>query len=436
MISEFIADVRAIANGDLPDDVRTLAKCCVLDWFGCAVAGTHEPLVKMLLAEIVTAPGAPCTLVGRGERTSAQSAALVNGAAGDALDFSDTNRALHGHATATVWPAAFALAERAGAPGEALLRAFVAGVEAAGRVGLILGEGVLETAFHPTAVAGPLGASAAGACLMQLDDATFASALGIAATQAAGLANAVGTMCKPLHAGAAAAAGTLAASLAARGFTGSPNALEPEAGFLTCHTAAVDRSALAAARGEFLLRQTLLKQHAACALAHGSIDNMLALVRTHGVAPGDVAAVRLQIAASSARICDIVAPASGLEAKFSIRTVAAMALRGYDTGSLASFTDDAVRKPDIIALRERISVEARDDLEVAVSRAVVQLNDGRTIDLVADERIIDRDLERRRVRTRAKFRALTAPHLTPQEAGALEDRIFDLEGMQHVELRP
>ncbi len=436
MTAQFIADIRSIAGGDVPAEVRNAVKCCMLDWVGTALAGAREPLVEMLLAEILTAPSAPCSIIGRTERTSPHSAALVNGAAGDALDFSDCNRTLNGHATATVFPCVLALAERTGASGEAALRAFVAGVEAACRVGLMLGSGILETAYHPTAIAGPLGAAAAGAMLLELDDARFAAALGIAATQSAGLADAVGTMCKPLHAGTAAAAGTLAASLAARSFSAATNALDPSAGFLAGHTARVDTAALERSRGEFLSLQTLMKEHAACALAHGSIENMLALQRATPFAAGDVAAIRLQIAASSARICDIAEPVTPLEMRFSVRTVAAMALLGYDTGRLTNYTAAIARAGDVVALRERISVEGRADLDVAVSHAAVELRDGRIVEAVADEREADRDPERRRARTRAKFGVLTADLLVAREADDLATRIFALETLDRFDVRP
>jgi 2-methylcitrate dehydratase PrpD len=390
----------------------------------------------MLLAEILTAPEAPCGLAGRPERTSPHSAALVNGTAGDALDYSDVNRTLNGHATATVWPCILALAEAGGASGEAALRAFVAGVEAACRAGLLLGPGHLEMPFHPTAIAGPIGAAAGGAVLLGLDDARFAAALGIAATQAAGLADAVGTMCKPLHAGLAAAAGTSAARLAARGFTASPAALEADAGFLTGHTTQAGGGVLAATRGQFLIRQTLMKDHAACALAHGSIENMHALRGTTAFAPDDIATIRLQIAASSARVCDIVAPRTGLETKFSVRTVAAMALLGYDTALPGSYTDELAHAGDVRALRERITVDPRTDLDVAESRATLELRDGRVLEATSDERNADRDLERRRARAHAKFAALTTPYLDARSASALEARIFALDSAPVADVRP
>jgi 2-methylcitrate dehydratase PrpD len=436
LTARFVAEIRQIAGGHIPEDVRVTALCCILDWLGTAHAGMHEAAVAALLEDLLTAPAAPCGLIGRPERTSAQGAALVNGTAGDALDFSDVNRSLNGHATATVWPCVLALAEAHGAPGAAALRAFIAGVEAACRVGLLLGPGILETPFHPTPIAGAVGAAAGGAVLLNLDDERFAAALGIAATQAAGLAGAVGTMCKPLHAGTAAAAGTLAAQLALRGFTAPAAVLDPGAGFLEAHTAHVVADALDASRGRWLILETLLKEHAACALAGGSIENMRALRRTGAFDAAGVESVRLQLAPSSVRVCDILAPRTGLEVKFSVRTVAAMALLGYDTALPGSFTDAVAGAEDIAALRARISVEGRPDLDVAESRATIELRDGRVLERTFDERRVDRDPAVRRARTRTKFAALTAPYLSPGAAAALETRIFALEEAATVDVRP
>jgi 2-methylcitrate dehydratase PrpD len=436
LTARFVAEIRSIAAGDIPDDVCVIAQCCILDWLGTALAGMHEPIAALLLAEILTAPDAPSSLIGRAERTSPHSAALLNGAAGDALDYSDCNRTLNGHATATVFPCVLALAEAGGASGEAALRAFIAGVEAACRVGLLLGPRHLETAFHPTAIAGPIGAAAGGAVLLGLDDGPFATALALAATQAAGLADAVGTMTKPLHAGTAAAAGTLAARLAARGFTAARSPLEPDAGFLAAHTPHVEADALAANHGRFLLLDTLMKEHAACALAHGSIENMLALARKSSFVAADVETIRLQIAPSSARVCDILAPQNGLEMKFSVRTVAAMVLLGYDTAVLENYSATVAGADDIAALRARITVDAVPNLDVAESRTTIALRDGRVLEHVSDERHADRDPGRRRARTHAKFATLTAPFLSAQAAADLEARVFALGTAERVDVRP
>ncbi len=72
---------------DLPADVIERAKQCLLDWLGVALAGSGQPLTGILRDETLEQGGnGQATLVGSGERVTAQQAALVNGAASHALD--------------------------------------------------------------------------------------------------------------------------------------------------------------------------------------------------------------------------------------------------------------------------------------------------------------------------------------------------------------
>jgi len=432
LTSDLVADLRAIATGDLPDDVTTIAKLCMLDWLGVTIAGAHEPLVQMLLEEMPVGASGACTLIGRPQRTAPLHAALINGAAGDALDFSDCIRAMNGHGTATVLPAALALAEATGKSGADLLRAFVVGVEAACRVGAMVGEGILLTPFHPTAVLGPFGSAAAAAQLLQLDEAQWSAALAIAGTTAAGLAASVGTMSKPLHAGTAAANGVLAAGLARRGFTGATAVLEHPHGFLAAHSAKIDASALAAARGRFFIRETLVKQHAACQLTHGSIENMLRLRQSAAFAADSIKQIRLAIAQSSLRVCDIVAPRTGLEAKFSIRTLAAMAMLGLATDRLETYTDALAQSLEIARLRARVTVEGRPDLPVEISVAEIELSDGRALRAQTDERELDVALEHRRDRVGAKFANLADARIGRDRAADLRDLVLNLDRLNSI----
>src|SRR5262249_58789011 len=64
-----------------------------------------------------------------------------------------------------------------------------------------------------------------------LDAQRLTYAIGIAATQAGGLQQNRGTMCKSFHAGKAAANGALAALLAERGFDSSQEIIEGRRGF-------------------------------------------------------------------------------------------------------------------------------------------------------------------------------------------------------------
>ena len=72
----------ALEYGDLPRDARELARQCILDYFGVAVAGAGDELVRLLLDELTEAGGAPqASVICHQTRLPALSAALVNGAA-------------------------------------------------------------------------------------------------------------------------------------------------------------------------------------------------------------------------------------------------------------------------------------------------------------------------------------------------------------------
>ncbi|MGC2523349.1 MAG: MmgE/PrpD family protein, partial [Stellaceae bacterium] len=95
---------------EIPDPVREVARQCVLDYLGCAVAGAGDPLVGMLLDEMAEAGGAAqAAIVARPQRLPVLAAALVNGAAGHALDYDDVNVAMPGHPSVAVLPALLAL---------------------------------------------------------------------------------------------------------------------------------------------------------------------------------------------------------------------------------------------------------------------------------------------------------------------------------------
>jgi 2-methylcitrate dehydratase PrpD len=105
-----------LSPDEIPAEAGMAARQCILDWLGCALAGSTEPLSGLLRAEFAVEDG-PATLIGGSQRTSAKTAALINGAAGHALDFDDTNLVGGLHATGAGLPAALALAHHLDARG-------------------------------------------------------------------------------------------------------------------------------------------------------------------------------------------------------------------------------------------------------------------------------------------------------------------------------
>src|SRR5256714_10112865 len=133
------AQASTVTYDALPEPVRELARQCVLDYYGVALAGADDPLVDILLAELAEAGGVvQASVIGHKTRLPALSVALVNGAAGHALDYDDVNLAMPGHPSVAILPGLLALAEQRQSSGREVVAAFVTGYETACRIGSAL----------------------------------------------------------------------------------------------------------------------------------------------------------------------------------------------------------------------------------------------------------------------------------------------------------
>jgi 2-methylcitrate dehydratase PrpD len=410
----------------IPPATITMARLCVLDWFGLAIAGAREP-VSLLLREAVLAEGAKpaATALGHGRMFSLRQAALLNGTAGHALDYDDVNLAMHVHPTTVILPPLLALAEARGLGGQALIAAFVAGYEAAGMIGAWLGSAPYDRGFHMTGTVGCIGAAAGCAHLLGLDEETTARAYGLAATQAAGLKAQFGTMAKPLHAGRAAEAGLTAALWAAAGMSSRTDILEAAQGYAATQATIPSRPIC---WSSYELDRNLFKYHAACFGTHGAIEAIGSL-RADGLRAEDVGAIRIRVDAGADRMCNIAEPRTGTEAKFSLRFAAALALAGCYTADPATFRDDLTSRPDLVALRDRVVVElAPAGWPDEVTEVDVLLTDGRPLSARRDMSLPSADASR----LRAKFDALTRDCLPAARAETIAAMIGQLEGIDDI----
>src|SRR5262249_13137466 len=174
---------------------------------------------------------AHATVIGRGERADALSAAFLNAVSANVLEFDDTQLETVIHPAAPVVPAVFALAELRPVSGHDLMHAVVLGVEAECRIGKAVTPSHYRRGWHITSTWGVFGAAAAAGKLLGLDRQQMVWALGNAAAQSAGLIENLGSMAKSVSVGNAARNGLAAAFLAQQGFTGADQAIEGTYGF-------------------------------------------------------------------------------------------------------------------------------------------------------------------------------------------------------------
>ena len=401
----------ALAASQVPDSATTWAKHALLDWFGVTIAGSREDLAPLLLEEFGGTDG-PGTLVALNARAKAHDAALINGTLSHALDYDDVNADMGGHPTAPVAAAALALGEALGKSGRDVLLAFIAGYEVECQIGAMAGQSHYQKGFHATGTFGTFGATAAAARLMGLDAQQTAIALGIAASEAAGLKYNFGTMTKPLHVGKAAMNGVIAARLAARGFTARDDAIEGPQGFAYTQVPEFTPRAIRPdAAAPFEVEANLFKYHAACYLTHSTIEAIRDLKRRHNIGLGDVEKITLKVDPGHLKVCDIPEPKTGLEIKFSIRHLAAMALGGEDTAALGTYSDEMANRSIYREGSRRVTLDTiplPQEHRHGAAVAIV-LKDGRELLAETNVGIPASDVAAQGEKLRAKFHSLAEP---------------------------
>ena len=184
-------------------DVRHEAKRALVNYVGCALGGCREPAVDIALDALAPFFGPPTAgVLGRAERLDPLHASLMNGISSHVHDYDDTTpQELH-HPTSPVASALFAYASANPVSGRDFMHAFILGFEAESRVANAVYPAHYDVGWHMTGTAGVFGAAAAIGQLLGLTVQQMVWALGLAATQAAGLREMFGSMGKAFHPGA------------------------------------------------------------------------------------------------------------------------------------------------------------------------------------------------------------------------------------------
>jgi 2-methylcitrate dehydratase PrpD len=367
-------------------------------------------------------------LIGGGRRTSAKTAALINGAAGHALDFDDTNLVGGLHATAAVLPAALGLAEETDASGSELLCAYIAGVEVCARLRVVIGEAHYRHGWHISSTLGVFGAVAAAGRLLGLDIEQFGRAVGLAVSQVGGVHANFGTMTKPFHAGFAAERGLLSARLALRGFTANPDAFEPAFAQMSGE---IDWSRIDAFADTFAVTDTLLKRFAS---GHGTQATILATrtLMSEGLVADDIVGAQVRTSDAVPKSAyGVRVPRTGLEAKFSLPGVSALTLLGHDLTLPASFSDENVSSPAFSDLIGRIELVGDAAFDQGSGEVAVETVSGFRRAPFPHTRFSG-TVESRDALANQKFEALATP-VVGSNARRLRDLIADLGTLPSVQ---
>ena len=354
-IADFIVNTNA---ADFPAGSGEKAIKVIADTFAVILAGVGsevaEPLQRYL--EMAGESGAS-PILGTGHTASPETAALINGTYGHALDYDDVLSMMPAHPSAVIVSALLASVNGKPVSGKAFIEAYIIGVEVGGKVGLGMTNEHYQRGFHATGTLALFSGVAALAKLHRLDAPAIQQAIGIAASMSSGLRRNFGTMTKPLHSGLAARSALTAVRLAMSGFTAAPDIMEAKAGFYSTYgTADSDPEVTARGLGKpFVISSPgiAVKKFPCCYATHRAIDGVLTLREKLGFDAASIDKVICRMPPGGMHVLTYPRPVTGLEGKFSLPySIAAGVLDGKF--SLWSFSDEAVRRPAIAALYERI----------------------------------------------------------------------------------
>ena len=419
------------------------ARRAFLDTLGCMLAGTGDPAAVGVRRTVARWGDGPCTVVGSVHSAAAPWAALANGTAAHALDFDDYEDPGATHPSAVLVPALLALGEERQAPGRDLIDAYIAGLEVIVRLGLAVNLSHYHRGWHATGTLGAVGAAAAGARLLKLNAQESGYVIGLAASMAAGFKAQFGTMAKPLHAGLAAKAGVLSASLAAAGLTASPDVLDGEWSILRLMAgpeAEGFERALKGLGGPLAIEAygLVIKPYPCCGYIHGTLDGILDLRRAEGLSASDIAGVTARIPARNAEILMYPRPGTPMQARFSLPYCAAVAIL-QGTVSVSDFTAEAVLRPEVQAWLPRVTLEThpvhdRSSDLACLEPSVVTLHlaggGERRIEVAHPRGTPQRPL--RDAEMSEKFRSCAAGVLSPEAAAVAEAAVAELDRLADV----
>jgi len=366
---------------DLPEDVRREARRTFLNWVGCAVGGSPHETLDIAVATLLPFGGPEqATVLGRPGRTDILTAALLNGMSSHVLDYDDTHLKTVIHPAGPVASAILALAEYHPVSGRDFLHALVLGVETECRIGNAVYPAHYDRGWHITGTAGVFGAAAASGRLLGLTEQQMVWALGLAATQPVGLREMFGTMTKSFHPGRAAQNGLLAALLASRDFTSTDVALEGKSGWAHVLSTECDFGEITDGLGEhYEVLLNTYKPFPCGIVMHPTIDACLQLRAEHRLAPEEIERVDLSVHPLVLELTGKKTPQTGLEGKFSIYFAAAAALVTGAAG-VKQFSDETVRDPRVVALRDRVVATVDPAIHEEQARVAITLRDGRRVE--------------------------------------------------------
>ena len=448
--SELARFAAELTLDDIPEDVRRLARVCLLDSLGLILAGhaflegEGERELGRYLESLTGAEHA--TALGFHRKGPWFAAAFANGTLVEVLDWQDTTMSARLHSCSGTVPAVLAAAEWNGLGGREMLKAIAIGYEVGARVGVAIQPSHWYNGFQATGTIGAIGGAAAVGSLFGFDASEMANVLGVCGhilpiSNGDGVFQGFNT--KTIHGGMGAQAAVQAALLTRSGYEAGPlEGLPPRHhGFMNIASDDIDPSVLSRDLGtEWMARDCSHKAYPVGLLNIGPVEVTSQLVGEYGIRPDQVDEV--DVTSYSETLHFVGTHYTSTESTFADcylslpYTVAATICDG-------GFGVDQLRKrrigdPVVHELASRVRVHADEEMDSLYPKewpvlVEIKLKDGRRVSKRLDRVIgcphrpmTDDELS-------SKFLGNAEPLLGAERAEAVQQRCMDLENLDHAD---
>ena len=334
----------------------------LLDIVGLCIASRKKDYVQAVIE--ASEPGEH-TLIGHSLRTSAASAAIINGTAAHGEDFDDTFEGGPVHSGVVMVPAILAAAERYQLSSADTMLGLAAGNEILCRLALTLPKAIHKSGFHPTAVLGSFAAAFGIAVACKANSKVIANALGIAGSMASGIIEYLGdgSWTKRIHPGWAAQSGLRAFAMAKAGFKGPRFVFEGEHGAFKVFASSVEPKldCLFDQLGQQYVSDTISFKPYPCGTMIQPYIDCARQLREQGINVSDIESILCETAEGYVhRLWEPKTiksrPPSSYAAKFSVPFGIALGLlRGH--ANLGDYNEESINAPDLLNIAAKVNYE-------------------------------------------------------------------------------
>jgi 2-methylcitrate dehydratase PrpD len=427
-IARFAAD---LSWDQIPESTRHAARRTFANAIGLASHAAQHAAVESAAAALdsVGVVGAQPVL-GRAATTSPVGSALLHGIAMHVEDFDDTHLRTVLHPGAPTVAAVLAAATMTDSRGQDVLEAITAGIEVASRVGNGICPDHFDRGWHVTGTMGHLGAAVTVSRLLGLDENAMLHAIGLAATQAAGTTEQLGSMTKPLHPGKAAADGLEAAVLAAAKVAGPSHPLEGRHGLAVLMSSGLDEAAMLEGLGTtWEIEQNAFKPYSCGIVSHPVIDAAIGM--RSELAGASIESVDVTVRPVVLDVMGVSEPKDGLQSKFSVYHCFAVGLLDGAAGP-DQYSDERALDPRVVELRRKVTAHLDPDMPKDACHVDVTLTDGRHLQHHVEHASGSVDKPMTDDQLRDKFLLLATPRLGERSA-ALWDAAWHVDELDSLD---